>query len=53
MTRPRPVRGATLNGESTRFNLPQTEADGDWLDARDAIDGAAPRLRHVVAAVGR
>ena len=48
MTRPRPVRGATLNGESTRFNLPQTEADGDWLDARDAIDGAAPRLRTTV-----
>ena len=48
MSSSRPVRGATLNGESTRFNLPQTEADGDWLDSRDDIDGAAPRLRTTV-----
>ncbi|MCU6452932.1 PA0069 family radical SAM protein [Sphingomonas sp. A2-49] len=41
----RPVRGATVNAESRRFNLPQTEADGDWLDARGAIDGAPPPLR--------
>jgi DNA repair photolyase len=27
---------------SSRFNLPEREADGDWLDARDAVDGAAP-----------
>ncbi len=40
----RPARGATINLESTRFNLPQTEADGDWLDAREEIDGAVPRL---------
>ncbi len=39
------MRGATLNDESRRFNLPQTEADGDWLDARDDLDGAAPKLR--------
>lgn len=44
MVKTRPVRGATDNRESGRFNLPQREADGDWLDARDAIDGAAPRL---------
>lgn len=44
----RAVRGATLNRESTRFNLPQTEADGDWLDARQAIDGAPPPLRTTV-----
>lgn len=44
----RPVRGATLNGESHRFNLPQTEADGDWLDAREDIDGAPPPLRTTV-----
>ncbi|VVT03179.1 DNA repair photolyase [Sphingomonas sp. EC-HK361] len=44
----RAIRGATLNAESTRFNLPQTEADGDWLDAREAIDGAAPPLRTTV-----
>jgi DNA repair photolyase len=43
--RPRPNRGATINLESTRFNLPQTEADGDWLDARDEIDGAPPPMR--------
>ncbi len=48
MTKGRPVRGATHNGESRRFNLPQTEADGDWLDARAAIDGDAPRLRTTV-----
>jgi len=46
--RPRPVRGATLNRESTRFNLPQTEADGDWLDTREALDGAPPPLRTTV-----
>ncbi|WP_394652382.1 PA0069 family radical SAM protein [uncultured Sphingomonas sp.] len=46
--KPRTVRGATLNQESTRFNLPQTEADGDWLDARQDIDGAPPPLRTTV-----
>jgi DNA repair photolyase len=46
--KPRAVRGATLNHESARFNLPQTEADGDWLDAREDVDGAAPRLRTTV-----
>src|SRR3546814_6584583 len=44
----RAVRGATLNRESTRFNLPQTHEDGDWLDARAAIDGAPPPLRTTV-----
>ena len=50
-TRPlsRPARGATLNTGSARFNLPSTEADGDWLDAREGIDGAAPPLRTTVA----
>ncbi|WP_287978509.1 PA0069 family radical SAM protein [Sphingomonas sp.] len=38
--KPRAARGATSNHESARFNLPQQEIDGDWLDARDAIDGA-------------
>ena len=46
--KPRAVRGATLNRESARFNLPQTEADGDWLDARADIDGDAPPLRTTV-----
>jgi DNA repair photolyase len=45
MVKSRPVRGATLNVESRRFNMPQTEADGDWLDAREGVDGAPPRLR--------
>ncbi|MEG3165775.1 PA0069 family radical SAM protein [Sphingomonas sp. PB2P19] len=48
MSKPRPIRGATLNGASTRFNLPQTEADGDWLDARGEIDGEPARLRTTV-----
>lgn len=38
-------RGATLNGESRRFNLPERIVDGDWLDALAEIDGAPPRRR--------
>ena len=38
-------RGATLNGESRRFALPERQVDGDWLDMAEAIDGPAPRLR--------
>jgi hypothetical protein len=48
MPRSRPVRGATLNAASTRFDLPQTEADGDWLDARGDLDEAPPPLRTTV-----
>ncbi|MEI9926773.1 MAG: PA0069 family radical SAM protein [Sphingomonas sp.] len=48
MAKTRPVRGATLNRESARFNLPAREADGDWLDAREGVDGAAPPLRTTV-----
>jgi len=48
MANPRPVRGATQNRVSTRFALPTREADGDWLDARTDIDGAAPPLRTTV-----
>jgi hypothetical protein len=48
MAKTRPVRGATLNTESTRFNLPEREADGDWLDAREDVDGEAPPLRTTV-----
>ena len=44
----RPSRGATLNRESARFGLPEREADGDWLDARADVDGAAPGLRTTV-----
>jgi DNA repair photolyase len=48
MSTTRLVRGATLNAPSARFALPVHEADGDWLDAREAIDGPAPRLRTTV-----
>ena len=39
MASTRPHRGATLNDVSARFHLNRVEADGDWLDARLAIDG--------------
>lgn len=48
MAKTRPVRGATQNRESARFNLPKREADGDWLDAREDIDGELPPLRTTV-----
>ncbi|HEV7659501.1 MAG TPA: PA0069 family radical SAM protein [Allosphingosinicella sp.] len=50
MTRPdaRPGRGAPENRTPDRFNLPLREADGDWLDAKGEIDGAAPPLRTTV-----
>ncbi|UZK67216.1 PA0069 family radical SAM protein [Sphingomonas sp. M1-B02] len=48
MAKNRPVRGATLNRASARFNLPAREADGDWLDDRLAVDGEAPPLRTTV-----
>lgn len=48
MAKSRPMRGATLNRESSRFNLPAREADGDWLDARDDLDGAPVPLRTTV-----
>lgn len=48
MANPRPHRGATVNRESARFGLPAREADGDWLDARGAVDGAPPPLRTTV-----
>ena len=48
MVKARPVRGAPHNNESRRFNVLQTEADGDWLDARIDIDGTAPPLRTTV-----
>ncbi len=41
-------RGATNNQVSTRFNLTQSEVDGDWLDAMEQIDGPAPKLRTTV-----
>jgi DNA repair photolyase len=38
-------RGAQSNIMSSRFNLNNREADGDWLDAREALDGVLPKLR--------
>ena len=50
MTRPdaRHGRGAPENRTPTRFNLPVREADGDWLDAREAVDDGPPSLRTTV-----
>ncbi|WP_267432463.1 PA0069 family radical SAM protein [Sphingomonas sp. GM_Shp_1] len=44
-------RGATGNATSRRFNLPEHEADGDWLDQRPLIDGEPPKLRTSVTVV--
>jgi DNA repair photolyase len=44
----RPGRGATINHTPQRFNLKAREEDGDWLDARDDLDGDAPPLRTTV-----
>ncbi len=41
-------RGATDNAVSKRFNLPEREGDGDWLDEQHLIDGAPPRVRTTV-----
>jgi len=41
-------RGAQSGSLSRRFNLPAREADGDWLDHAEAIDGPAPKLRTTV-----
>ncbi|MCX8475552.1 MAG: PA0069 family radical SAM protein [Sphingomonas sp.] len=48
MAKTRAIRGATLNRDSIRFNLPERELDGDWRDEREAIDGEAPPLRTTV-----
>ncbi|WHO37139.1 PA0069 family radical SAM protein [Sphingobium sp. AP49] len=44
-------RGATHNQASRRFNLAAREADGDWLDAIEAIDGPAHKLRTSVSLI--
>ncbi|MFC0205500.1 PA0069 family radical SAM protein [Novosphingobium soli] len=41
-------RGAVSGATSARFHLPAREADGDWLDAAEAIDGPA---RHPLTTV--
>jgi DNA repair photolyase len=41
-------RGAPSNGTPIRFGLAGREADGDWLDLREAEDGPVPPLRTTV-----
>jgi DNA repair photolyase len=48
MSGSRPARGATLNDQSMRFNMPGREADGDWLDMREALDDAPAPVRTTV-----
>lgn len=43
--RHRANRGATRNEKSLRFNILQSDADGDWLDDRALVDGPPPPLR--------
>jgi DNA repair photolyase len=43
-----PGRGATRNDRPVRFGLASRESDGDWLDSREEIDGAAPIVRTTV-----
>ena len=48
---PRPVlhgRGAQSGAVPTRFGLATREADGDWRDAQEEIDGPGPKLRTTV-----
>jgi DNA repair photolyase len=50
MTERSPIhgRGAQSGAVPQRFGLAQREADGDWLDAREDIDGPGPKLRTTV-----
>lgn len=41
-------RGAASAAVPTRFNLAAREVDGDWLDAREELDGDVPPLRTTV-----
>ena len=43
-------RGAPDNKASTRFNLPQSEVDGDWLDAMRAANDLPGKPRTIVTA---
>ena len=44
---PSPIhgRGAQSTRVPQRFGLATREADGDWLDAREELDGPGPKLR--------
>jgi DNA repair photolyase len=41
-------RGAQSDAAPGRFGLAQRQADGDWLDAREEVDGAPGKLRTTV-----
>ncbi len=41
-------RGAQSGAAPQRFGLASREVDGDWLDAREDIDGTPPKLRTTV-----
>ncbi|MBS0482811.1 MAG: PA0069 family radical SAM protein [Proteobacteria bacterium] len=41
-------RGAQSGAVPQRFGLAAREADGDWLDEREGIDGPTPKLRTAV-----
>lgn len=47
-TKPVPGRGAQSGAVPQRFGLAAREADGDWLDARGAVDGPVEKLRTTV-----
>jgi DNA repair photolyase len=42
-------RGAPANEVPQRFNLQNREADGEWLDVRDNIDGGTASVRTTVS----
>jgi DNA repair photolyase len=50
MRNPAPIRGRGAQSANVpqRFGLAARELDGDWLDAREEIDGPAPKLRTTV-----
>jgi DNA repair photolyase len=50
MERPRSLhgRGAQSGDASRRFGLAERLAEGDWLDEREAVDGAPGKLRTTV-----
>lgn len=48
MPPPQPGRGAPANPVSRRFDDREREADGDWLDAREGLDGTQPKLATTV-----
>ncbi len=41
-------RGAQSSQASTRFNIAAREADGDWQDVHDCVDGPVEKLRTTV-----